>query len=75
MGFDQAEIEDAFTRFRAAADHGGATGDWTHLLYAGEGLFAREADVYNPSDFVPAVQGFLAAWSANHPDDPTGEAT
>ncbi len=152
MSFDRAEIEEAFDRFRAAADHGGATGDWTpwvecftpdvhyvehlygefhgrdevltwitrtmgawpfthmqlfpwdwytidseqgwvvgqvenrfvdpgdgsvheaanwtRLLYAGDGLFSQEEDVYNPSDFAPAVEGFLAAWAANHHEDP-----
>lgn len=28
MAFDRAEMEEAFHRFAAAADHGGATGDW-----------------------------------------------
>ena len=28
MSFDRTEIDEAFARFRAAADHGGATGDW-----------------------------------------------
>ena len=49
--------------------------NWTRLLYAGDGLFSEEEDVYNPSDFLPAVEGWLAAWAAHHPDHPDGPAS
>ncbi|MET0902895.1 MAG: nuclear transport factor 2 family protein [Acidimicrobiales bacterium] len=44
--------------------------NWTRLVYAGDGLFASEEDVYNPEDFAPAVQEWLAAWAEHHPDQP-----
>jgi len=44
--------------------------NWTRLVYAGDGLFASEEDVYNPSSFAPMVEGWLTAWSAHHPDAP-----
>ena len=46
--------------------------NWTRLVYGGGGLFASEEDVYNPEDFAPTVQQWLAAWGANHPDEPRG---
>ncbi|WP_418001880.1 nuclear transport factor 2 family protein [Mycobacterium sp. PDNC021] len=58
--------------------------NWTRLVYAGDGLFSREEDVYNPARFVPAVSGWLAAYAEHHPDAPkdagrpvlaSGEAT
>ena len=33
--------------------------NWTRLVYAGDGLFESEEDVYNPDDFAPAVQAWL----------------
>jgi len=42
--------------------------NWTRLVYAGNGLFSEEEDVYNPADFEPMVTGFLAAWKAHHPN-------
>jgi hypothetical protein len=154
MGFERAEIEEAFARFRAAADEAGATGDWrpwverftpdvryvehlygefhgrdevlawidrtmnrwpfthmqlfpwdwctidaeqgwvigqvenrfvdpgdgkiyeganwTRLVYAGDGLFSEEEDVYNPADFAPVVEAWLAAWATHHPDQADG---
>jgi hypothetical protein len=42
--------------------------NWTRLVYAGDGLFASEEDVYNPASFAPVVEGWLAAWSTHHPD-------
>ena len=42
--------------------------NWTRLVYAGDGLFSSEEDVYNPSHFGPVVEGWLAAWTAHHPD-------
>ena len=38
-------------------------------MYAGDGLFSSEEDVYNPADFQPAVDGWLAAWRTHHPDE------
>jgi hypothetical protein len=154
MGFERAEIEEAFARFRAAADEAGVTGDWrpwverftpdvryvehlygefhgrdevltwidrtmnrwpfthmqlfpwdwstidaeqgwvigqvenrfldpgdgkvyeganwTRLVYAGDGLFSEEEDVYNPADFAPVVEAWLAAWATHHPDQADG---
>jgi hypothetical protein len=46
--------------------------NWTRLVYGGDGLFSSEEDVYNPADFAPVVQGWLAAWATHHPDQPTG---
>ena len=43
--------------------------NWTRLVYAGNGLFASEEDVYNPADFEPVVTKWLAAWARHHPDD------
>jgi len=42
--------------------------NWTRLVYAGDGLFASEEDVYNPATFAPVVERWLAAWSVHHPD-------
>ena len=44
--------------------------NWTKLVYAGDGLFSSEEDVYNPEDFAPTVQAWLDAWAAHHPDEP-----
>jgi hypothetical protein len=46
--------------------------NWTRLVYAGDGLFSEEEDVYNPAEFGPAVTGFLAAWKTHHPS-PSGD--
>jgi len=43
------------------------TANWTRLLYAGDGRFSEEEDVYNPVEFEPVVAGWLAAWKAHHP--------
>jgi hypothetical protein len=41
--------------------------NWTRLVYAGDGLFASEEDVYNPADFQPVVEGWLKAYKEHHP--------
>gem|GEM_PF-5251320 len=46
--------------------------NWTRLVYAGDGLFASEEDVYNPSHFGPMVAAWLDAWRTQHPDLPHG---
>jgi len=46
--------------------------NWTRLVYAGDGLFASEEDVYNPSHFGPMVTAWLDAWRTQHPDLPHG---
>ncbi|MBX3287635.1 MAG: nuclear transport factor 2 family protein [Acidimicrobiales bacterium] len=46
--------------------------NWTRLVYAGDGLFASEEDVYNPAHFGPVVAGWLEAWRTHHPDQPDG---
>ena len=42
--------------------------NWTRLVYAGDGLFASEEDVYNPATFAPIVEAWLAAWENHHPN-------
>ena len=49
--------------------------NWTRLVYAGDGLFASEEDVYNPAHFGPVVEGWLAAYAAHHPDAPHGPSS
>jgi hypothetical protein len=39
----------------------------TILHYAGDGLFSREEDVYNPAAFAPVVASWTAAYEAHHP--------
>ena len=46
--------------------------NWTRLIYAGDGLFSSEEDVYNPAEFGPMTEAWMAAWAAHHPDQPTG---
>lgn len=43
--------------------------NWTRLVYAGDGLWSSEEDVYNPAHFAPMVTDWLAAWAAHHPDE------
>jgi hypothetical protein len=47
------------------------TANWTRLVYAGDGLFSSEEDVYNPARFAPMVEAWLAAWATHHPDGAT----
>jgi hypothetical protein len=42
--------------------------NWTRLVYAGDGLFSVEEDVYNPANFGTVVTDWLKAWSTHHPD-------
>ena len=46
--------------------------NWTRLVYAGDGLWASEEDVYNPAHFAPVVEAWVAAWREHHPDRPEG---
>lgn len=46
--------------------------NWTRLVYAGDGQFSEEEDVYNPSRFAPMVEAWLSAWERHHPDHPKG---
>lgn len=46
--------------------------NWTRLVYAGDGLFSSEEDVYNPGLFTPVVKSWLEAWKAHHPEAPRG---
>jgi hypothetical protein len=43
--------------------------NWTRLVYAGDGLFSSEEDVYNPSNFAPMVNDWLAVWAEHHPKE------
>ena len=45
--------------------------NWSRLVYAGDGLFSSEEDVYNPAEFQPMLEGWLEAWARHHPDQPT----
>src|SRR5207245_5511944 len=42
--------------------------NWTRLVYAGNGLFSLEEDVYNPASFAPMTEAWLAAMAASHPN-------
>ncbi len=46
--------------------------NWTRLVYSGDGLFSSEEDVYNPADFAPVIDAWLAAWAEHHPEEPKG---
>lgn len=46
--------------------------NWTRLVYAGDGLFASEEDVYNPAEFAGPLEQWLAAWRTHHPDEADG---
>ena len=46
--------------------------NWTRLVYAGDGLWASEEDVYNPAHFGEVVKAWLEAWRTHHPDEPNG---
>lgn len=41
--------------------------NWTRLVYAGDGLFREEEDVYNPAEFGEMMGSWLKAWKAHHP--------
>lgn len=45
---------------------------WIRLVYAGDGLFSLEEDVYNPARLAPAVSAWLKAYAEHHPDAPRG---
>ncbi|HMC39805.1 MAG TPA: hypothetical protein VKI19_09100 [Acidimicrobiales bacterium] len=40
--------------------------NWTRLVYAGDGLFSEEEDVYNPAEFAAMIKDWLQAWRAHH---------
>ena len=42
--------------------------NWTRLVYAGDGLFSCEEDVYNPASFGTVVTAWLDAWAAHQPE-------
>jgi hypothetical protein len=41
--------------------------NWTRLVYAGDGLFSEEEDVYNPTEFADMIKSWMQAWKAAHP--------
>jgi hypothetical protein len=41
--------------------------NWTRLVYAGDGLFREEEDVYNPTEFAAMIGDWIAAYKAHHP--------
>lgn len=41
--------------------------NWTRLVYAGDGLFSLEEDVYNPTEFAEMIGAWLDAWKAAQP--------
>jgi hypothetical protein len=69
QGWVVGQVENRFVDPGDGTVHQAA--NWTRLLYAGNGLFSSEEDVYNPTDFAPMVEGWLAAWALHHPDEPT----
>ncbi len=48
--------------------------NWTRLVYAGDGLFSSEEDVYNPAEMALVVTEWLAAWNAHHSDHPQDDS-
>ncbi len=70
QGWVVGQIENRFVDPGDGGIHQGA--NWTRLVYAGDGLFASEEDVYNPAHFAPVVERWLAAWARHHPDQPNG---
>jgi hypothetical protein len=41
--------------------------NWTRLVYAGNGLFSEEEDVYNPAEFAEMIGAWLTAYKAAQP--------
>lgn len=39
--------------------------NWTRLIYAGDGLFREEEDVYNPAEFAEMIGRWIAAYKAH----------
>lgn len=39
--------------------------NWSRLVYAGDGRFREEEDVYNPTEFAEMMRAWLQAWKAN----------
>jgi hypothetical protein len=72
QGWVVGQVENRFTDPGDGQVHEGA--NWTRLVYAGDGLFASEEDVYNPAHFAPVVEGWLAAYRTHHPSNPGPEA-
>jgi hypothetical protein len=70
QGWVVGQVENRFLDPGDGEVHEGA--NWTRLVYAGDGLFASEEDVYNPATFAPVVDRWLAAWATHHPDQPDG---
>ena len=70
QGWIVGQVENRFVDPGDGQVHEGA--NWTRLVYAGDGLFASEEDVYNPAHFGPVVTSWLAAWRTHHPDQPDG---
>lgn len=70
QGWVIGQIENRFVDPGDGGIYQGA--NWTRLVYAGDGLFSSEEDVYNPSEFAPVVEAWLAAWAEHHPDRPNG---
>jgi hypothetical protein len=66
QGFVIGQVENNFVDPGDGATYGAS--NWTRLIYAGDGLFSQEEDVYNPAEFSPAVTEWVAAWKAHHPD-------
>ena len=70
QGWIVGQVENRFTDPGDGKVYEGA--NWTRLVYAGDGLFSSEEDVYNPAHFSPMLEGWLAAYAAHHPDAPNG---
>ncbi len=66
QGWVIGQVENRFVNPGDGQIYEGA--NWTRLVYAGDGLFSCEEDVYNPSKFGPMAAAWLAAWAEHHPD-------
>lgn len=66
QGFVVGQLQNRFVDPGDGKVYQGA--NWTRLVYAGDGLFCEEEDVYNPATFEPVVREWLAAWAAHHPE-------
>jgi len=67
--FDEASSQIVFCARTHMADPGDGksytTTNWTRLVYAGNGLFSLEEDIYNPQNFATLIQEWMDAAEAH----------
>ena len=68
QGWIVGQVENRFSDPGDGKVYEGA--NWTRLVYAGDGLWASEEDVYNPARLGPVVAAWVEAWWAHHPGEP-----